>query len=142
MIETVAALVILAMGAVIIFSWTAQTTSVLARAELAEKRHLARLRALDFLRTVNPALRPVGEQLLGGDKPLKLSWTSVANELAARNALSVTGQPDAYALTLHDVKGVLSLDPDVAGVAVEVTLVGYKMTRPAGGGDFFGGLSR
>lgn len=140
MIETVAALTILAIGAAIIFSWTAQTTTVLARAELAEKRHLARLAALDYLRTINPVQRPTGEQLLrGGDTPIKLRWTSTAVEVAARPALSEAGQADAYVLSMYDVKGVLSQDPAVEGVVLEVSLVGYKMTR-TGSGGFFGDL--
>jgi general secretion pathway protein I len=125
MIETVAALTILASGAVIIFSWTAQTTGILGRADLTENRQLARLRALDFMRTVNPLLKPVGEQRLGD---FLLRWTSQPTGVP-QSALSSSGQSDSYELSLHTVKAVLSGKPDLEGLSFELTLAGYRLTR-------------
>jgi hypothetical protein len=133
MIETVAALTILASGAVIIFSWTAQTTGVLARADLTEKRQLARLRALDFLRTINPNSRPNGQQRLDN---FSLSWASRPID-SPQHARDSDGRIDSYELTMYAVKAVLAGQPEIEGLSMELELPGYRLTRRLDPGSLF-----
>jgi prepilin-type N-terminal cleavage/methylation domain-containing protein len=126
MVETVAALTVLAAGASIVFSWMAQTTTTLARVDRAQVRHTAHLRALDYMRSVDLARVPAGEQDLGD---LKLRWSSEMTA-AARPARSNAGAADAYDVGLARVSVQLDGNAELNGYSFAFTAPTYALTRP------------
>jgi prepilin-type N-terminal cleavage/methylation domain-containing protein len=133
MIETVAALAVFSVGASIVFSWMSQTSQTLNRVAIAQERNAAQLRALDYLRTIDLARAPAGEQNLG---PLQLRWRS-ESLLAARPALSLNATPDAYDLSMRRVRAELAGSPNLEGYSFEVDLPAYELKRARDGMSLF-----
>lgn len=74
MVEVLAAMVIFSTGAVLLFSWIGQANDRLGRLAEEQRVLFAELTALEFLKTLNPMLAPVGEAELADG--VKLHWSS------------------------------------------------------------------
>lgn len=72
MVEVLAAMVIFSAGAVLLFSWIGQANDRLGRLSEEQRVLFAELTSLEYMKTVNPMLKPSGEaRLLDG---VRLRW--------------------------------------------------------------------
>lgn len=125
LLEMIAALTILAIGSVVLFSWLGQTMGQLTRFQNDEKASLAKLQAVQFLRTQNPSLTPSGTQTFD---TFKMEWKS-APASEPRDAISPQGGIGLYQLGLYDVQVATFDTTGRAWFAFPVRLVGYRQVR-------------
>jgi prepilin-type N-terminal cleavage/methylation domain-containing protein len=125
MLETVAALAVFSFGAAILFDWMAQTSQTLNRVAIAQERHAAQIRALDYLRTIDLNAQPQGQQSLGS---LELTWRSEP-VTPMRPALALSGAADAYDVGSSKVTAQLAGSANLSGYSFEVELTQYALTR-------------
>ena len=125
LLEMIAALTILAIGSVVLFSWLGQTMGQLTRFQNDEKVSLAKLQAVQFLTMQNPSLTPSGTQTFD---TFKMVWKSEpVSEL--RDSISPANGLGLYQMGLYNVQVAIS---DAAGRAwfdFSVRLVGYRQVR-------------
>lgn len=125
LLEMIAALTILAIGSVVLFSWLAQTMGHLSRFENQEKASLARLQAVDYLATVNPMRTPDGKQAF---ERFTMEWKSEAlREL--RDTVSPSGGLGLYQIQLYDVKVDVNDRGGRSWFRFSLKLVGYRQVR-------------
>jgi prepilin-type N-terminal cleavage/methylation domain-containing protein len=125
LIEMIAALTILAIGSGVLFSWLGQTTAQLTRFQMQEKASLARLQAVDFLATQNPAIAPDGKQIFDG---FSMEWKSEpVTEL--RDSISPSGGLGLYQVSLYQVQVSTFERSGRAWFQFPLKLVGYKQIR-------------
>lgn len=125
LLEMIAALTILTIGSVVLFSWLGQTMGQLSRFQLQEKESLAKLQAIDFLSTQNPALTPDGKQVFDS---FKMEWTSQP-VTETRDAVSPTGGLGLYQISMYKVQVKTYDKSDRAWFEFPLRLVGYKQVR-------------
>ena len=139
LLETLAALVILSVGATVMLTWFSQNASALSRLKETEKVEQAKLVALDYLRTLNPVDRPSGEIIIGQDR---ITWSSRTKVEPVR-VVTAMGSPGRYEISLYDLDVRLSrANADAAVVTARMTfpVAGYKLVAAGGGaGGMFGG---
>ena len=125
LLEMIAALTILTIGSVVLFSWLGQTMGQLTRFQTQEKESLARLQAVDFLATRNPALMPSGKQVF---ETFSLEWKSEpVAEL--RDSFSPVGGLGLYQMNLYSVQ-VNAFDTNgLPWFQFPLKLVGYTQVR-------------
>lgn len=125
LLEMIAALTILAIGSVVLFSWMGQTMGQLTRFQNDEKASLAKLQAVQFLSAQNPSLTPDGTQVFD---TFKMEWKSQpASEL--RDAVSPSNGLGLYQLGLYDVRVATFDAAGRAWFAFPIRLVGYRQVR-------------
>jgi general secretion pathway protein I len=140
LLETLAALVILSAGAAVMLTWFSQNATALGRLKDAEAAQLARLTALDYMRTINPVDRPQGEIIL--DK-YRIEWSSrkIADTVRALNGLGSAGR---YEISLYDLELKIS-NSDLNGnplvEKITVSAAGYKLLGPSAVGSILGAAS-
>lgn len=100
MIEVLAAMVIFSSGAVVLFGWIGQTADRLGRLSREQTQLFGELRAIEYLRTLNPMLHPAGEATLG---EARFRWTAqaIGSELPSRTP---TGTEGNYVVQLFRVR--------------------------------------
>ena len=133
LLEMIAALTILAIGSVVLFSWLGQTTNHLGRFQDQEKQSLARLQAVQFLSTQNPALKPEGKQSFTN---FSLEWKS---ELVreTRDAVSPAGGLGLHEIGLYQLQVTAYDNTGRLWFRFPVRLVGYRQVRePTKGSPF------
>lgn len=124
LIEVLAALVILSLGASIAFSWFGQSVAVMGKLKAEEVKLLAENEATEALRAINPIAQPAGELVMPG---YRVRWTSqVIGE--PLSALTTLGTAARYQVSLHDLSVELRKDGDDHQVWSKFTLAlaGYK----------------
>ena len=124
LLETLAALVILSAGAAVMLTWFSQNAVALGRLKQNEKVEQGRLVALDYLRTLNPVERPMGETILGD---FRVDWSSKTINEPVR-IVSAMGTPGKFEVSLYDVDIQLFI---VGGGASSVPVA--RMTLPVAG---------
>lgn len=125
LLEMIAALTILAIGSVVLFSWLGQTMGQLTRFQNDERAALAKLQAVQFLATQNPSLTPNGAQAFD---TFKMEWNSEpASEL--RDAVSPSNGLGLYQLGLYDVQVATFDAGGRAWFKFPLRLVGYQQVR-------------
>jgi prepilin-type N-terminal cleavage/methylation domain-containing protein len=125
LIEMIAALTILAIGSGVLFSWLGQTTAQLTRFQLQEKASLARLQAIDFLSTQNPAVTSDGKQSFDG---FSMEWKSEP-VTEVRDSISPTGGLGLYRVSLYQTQVSTFDRSGRAWFQFPVKLVGYVQVR-------------
>ena len=125
LLEMIAALTILAIGSVVLFSWLGQTINHLARFQDQEKQSLARLQAVQFLSTQNPALKPEGKQSFDN---FNLEWKS---ELVreTRDAVSPSGGLGLYQIGLYQLQATAYDKTGRPWFRFPIRLAGYQQVR-------------
>lgn len=100
MIEVLASMVIFSAGAVVLFGWIGQTADRLGRLNREQTQLFGELRAIEYLRTLNPMQQPAGEQNFGD---AKFRWTAepVGSVQPTR---SPTGSEGNYVVQLFRVR--------------------------------------
>jgi type II secretory pathway component PulJ len=132
LLETIAALTILASGAIILFTWIVQTQTQLQKIEQQALKDTAKLEAIAFLSTLNPSALPQGSQVLGR---LNVQWRATLTQ-PMRNTLNVAGRPDIFDVGLYAVRVQVSRPGESEWFEFEQLLVGSKQVKvydPAGG---------
>lgn len=133
LLETIAALTILATGAMVLFSWIVQTQTSLQKMQSVSEQSAAKLEALAFLQTLNPSLQALGQQDF---VRFQLQWRATLAE-PVRASLGQTGRPDLYDVGLYQVKVQLNRADGAAWFDFEQQLVGYKPVRQLEAGAGF-----
>lgn len=145
LVEALAALVILSLGAAVALTWFIGSADRVARLRQEENLLLNQLSAMDFVRSINPAERPQGQVLLAGQQ---MSWSSqiISGPVRSMNKLGGDGP---FELTLHQVKFTLMQANDSNGVtntgepiSFELKLAGYRSVVGAGGVSAIFGSTR
>ncbi|MET3138884.1 prepilin-type N-terminal cleavage/methylation domain-containing protein [Undibacterium sp. GrIS 1.2] len=125
LLEMIAALAILTIGSVVLFSWLGQTMGQLNRFQLQEKESLAKIQAIDFLSIQNPALAPDGKQVFDS---FNMEWRSepVAE---VRDAVSPSGGLGLYQMSMYKVQVKVRDKTGRTWFEFPLRLVGYKQVR-------------
>lgn len=125
LLEMIAALTILAIGSVVLFSWLGQTMGQLTRFQNDEKSSLAKLQAVQYLATQSPALTPNGAQKF---ETFKMEWKSEPiSEL--RDSVSPSNGLGMYQMQLYGVQVAIFDAQGRAWFNFPVKLVGYAQVR-------------
>ncbi len=124
MIEVLAAMVIFASSAVVLFSWIGQTADRLTRLKTEQQQLLGSLAALDYLRALNPMATPSGQAPLG-DWTLRWEAQPVGEAQMVRNE---AGGDGAYLVRLYLVRASARLK---SGTLAEQSLylTGWQQLR-------------
>jgi Prokaryotic N-terminal methylation motif len=142
LVEALAALVILSLGAAVALTWFIGSADRVARLREEETLLLNQLSAMDFMRSINPVERPQGQILLAGQQ---ITWRSQVVSGPVRS-MNKQGGEGPFELTLHQVQVTLERsagNPNIAPAAqplsFELKLAGYRSMAGAGGvGAIFG----
>ncbi len=135
LLEVLAALVILSIGASVAFTWFGQSATAMSRLKDEEASLLARNEAMEYLRAINPVDQPSGEVEMPN---YRLSWTSHPIRDVVRT-LTPLGTPSRYEVSLYEVDVRLTRPADRAEwTHFELQLAGYRMVAGSGVGSIFG----
>ncbi len=125
LLEMIAALTILTIGSVVLFSWLGQTMGQLTRFQTQEKESIARLQAIDFLSTKNPVAMPSGKQSFD---TFTMEWKSEpVTEI--RETISPSGGLGLYQVSLYNVQVSAFDRSGRPWFNFPLKLVGYKQVR-------------
>jgi general secretion pathway protein I len=145
LVEALAALVILSLGATVALTWFIGSADRVSRLREEEAMLLSKLNAMDFVRSINPAERPEGQLLLAGQQ---LSWSSQIISGPTRS-MNKRGGDGPFELTLHQVQVILTSPAEggagtnsPAPVSFEMKLAGYRYLAGADGVGAVFGVSR
>ncbi|ART50785.1 hypothetical protein CBP34_02620 [Acidovorax carolinensis] len=135
LLEVLAALVILSIGASVAFTWFGQSITAMGRLKDEEASLLARNEVLEYLRAINPVEQPAGEIEMPG---YRLSWTSRPIRDVVRT-LTTLGTPSRYEVSLHelDVQLIHSTD-NTPWTHFQLQLAGYRLVAPSSASSIFG----
>lgn len=125
LLEMIAALTILAIGSVVLFSWLGQTMAQLSRFQDAEKASLARLQAVQYLSTKNPFETPSGKQSFD---TFSMEWKSQLVR-PARITVSPAGGLGLYEVGLYEVQVAIFYHTERPWFSFPIRLVGYEQVR-------------
>ncbi len=125
LLEMIAALTILTIGSVVLFSWLGQTMGQLTRFQTQEKESLARLQAIDFLSTKNPVAMPSGKQSFD---TFTMEWKSEP-VTEVRETISPSGGLGLYQVSLYSVQVSAFDRSGRPWFHFPLKLVGYKQVR-------------
>lgn len=135
LLEVLAALVILSIGASVAFTWFGQSAGAMSRLKEEEASLLARNEAMEYLRAINPVAQPSGEIEMSG---YRLAWTSRPIRDVVRT-LTPLGTPSRYEVSLHELDVRLLREPGNAPWAeFQLQLAGYKQVAGSSTGGMFG----
>lgn len=128
MIEVLAAMVVLSIGAVVLFGWIGQAASRLALLSTEQRQLFGELAALEFARGLNPMLQPSGRMQLGD---AEVRWTSVA--LGDEQSVMGSGTSlGAYAVQLYRLVLVTQAE-GAPPKERSLLLTGWRQTKPVRG---------
>lgn len=135
LLEVLAALVILSIGASVAFTWFGQSVTAMARLKDEEASLLARNEAMEYLRAINPVAQPTGEVDMPG---YRLTWTSRPIRDVVRT-LTTLGTPSRYEVSLHELEVHLTHPANNAPwTHFQLQLAGYRLVAPSSAGSIFG----
>lgn len=135
LLEVLAALVILSIGASVAFTWFGQSVTAMGRLKDEEASLLARNEAMEYLRAINPVEQPTGEVEMPG---YRLTWTSRPIRDVVRT-LTTLGTPSRYEVSLHELDVQLTRSTDnTPWTHFQLQLAGYRLVAPSSAGSIFG----
>lgn len=124
LLEVLAALVILSLGASVAFTWFGQSATVMGRLKDEEASLLARTEAMEYLRAINPVAQPTGEVGMPG---YRLAWTSQPIREVVRT-LTTLGTPSRYEVSLYELDVELRHPADNSPwTRFQLQLAGYHL---------------
>lgn len=127
LLEVLAAMVILSLGATVAFTWFNQSATALAQVKSQEAQLLARGEALEYLQHINPDQQPTGQVDMPG---YQIEWRSQPLHPAVKS-LTDLGSPASYTVSLHELDVVLRKTDErqQAWVEFKLTLAGYTQSE-------------
>lgn len=129
LLEVLAALVILSIGASVAFTWLGQSMNALSKIKMEESILLAQNEAMEYLRSINPQDKPSGEVEM---KDYTISWTATQIKPTART-MTPLGNPAKYEVSLYELDVQLLRDSkNQKWSEFKMQLAGYRMV---GGGS-------
>lgn len=137
LLEVLAALVILSLGATVAFTWFGQSVSAMSRLKDEEASLLARNSAMDYLRAINPTVQPEGMVEMPG---YQLKWRSRPIRDTV-HALTSLGTRSRYDVSLYELQVDLVRD-GAAGtpwVSFKLELAGFEQVSGSSMGIFGAG---
>lgn len=135
LLEVLAALVILSIGASVAFTWFGQSVTAMARLKDEEASLLARNEAMEYLRSINPVTQPSGEVNMPG---YRLNWTSRPIRDVV-STLTKLGTPSRYEVSLHELDVQLIHTQDNAPwTGFQLQLAGYRLVASSAARSMFG----
>ena len=122
LLEAIVALVILTTAGLALFSWINASFDSLNRIEVNNTQAAAEINALEYLKTVNPMLRPDGETKLG---EITMRWRARAVSDVRPN-LTDAQTPGQFVVALYDTEVELELVPGQPLYRFKVRQMGYQ----------------
>ncbi len=105
----------------------AQLARTALSVERAEQVTRVEANALSYLRTLNPAMRPTGQESLGSGVLLSWEATPLAQPRAVR---AMSGEQGRFDVNLFEIASKIEF-PDGREVSFTIRQVGWVATRPA-----------
>lgn len=133
LLEVLAAIVIFSAGAAVLFDWIGQTATRLRSVGTEQQKLFGQLAALEYAKSINPALRGTGEISIGTER---VSWKAlpVGPESSTR---ALSGAPGLYVVQLYRVE--LSVKPEQGDAWTQpLYLAGWRQTRRQSSNTPFG----
>jgi prepilin-type N-terminal cleavage/methylation domain-containing protein len=129
LLEVLAAMVILSVGASIAFTWFNQSANALAQVKNQEAELLARNEALEYLQNINPDEKPEGQIDLPG---YSIHWRSQPVHPPVKSVTDL-GMAANYSVSLHQLQVVLrqTNNRQKDWVRFELTLAGFTQNQSA-----------
>lgn len=122
LLEAIVALTIVGLVGTALFTWAASTQSSLSRVREQVAQQDATVNAIEYLKTVNPMLRPEGVQQLG---PYELRWR--AQPLTpVTDAVDYPAGRGAFKVALYRLEVTIDRDDRPQWHRFEVMQVGYR----------------
>lgn len=135
LLEMLVALALLAISGTVLFDWLYQVNVRMRHLQEQQAQVLAQMRAVQFLNSVNPALRPQGEQAFSD---FVLDWSAQA-ATPSRKILDASDTPVATDLAVYAVRARLRRPADVAPwVEFDTRLPGWRNLGAGGSVNFLG----
>ncbi len=132
MVEVLAAMVIFSAGAALLFTWIGQANDRLARLSSEQRVLFAELAALEYMKTVNPMLVPVGDvRMIDG---VRLRWSTL--QTAGDETIRRPGA--LYVVGLYQVKVLVDL-PGMQSKESVLQLAGWRQVREKSSAGPIGG---
>jgi type II secretory pathway component PulJ len=127
LLEVLAAMVILSLGATVAFTWFNQSATALAQVKNHEAELLARNEALEYLQHINPDQQPTGSVDMPG---YQIEWRSQAVHPPVKSVTDL-GTPASYTVSLSQLDVVLRKKENrqQEWVKFKLTLAGYTQSE-------------
>lgn len=124
LLEVLAALVILSLGASVAFTWFGQSVAAMSRLKAEEASLLARNETMEYLRAINPVTQPEGVVEMPG---YQLKWHSHPIRDTV-HTLTTLGTASRYDVSLHELRISLTREGDTGTPWASFTLelAGYQ----------------
>jgi general secretion pathway protein I len=133
LLEVLAALVILSIGASVAFTWLGQSMNTLSKIKSEESILLAQNEAIEYLRTLNPQDKSSGEVSM---KDYTVIWTASLIKPTART-MTALGNPAKYEVSLYELDVHLVRAPgDQKWSQFKIQLAGYRKVGSGSTGLF------
>lgn len=134
LLEVLAALVILSIGASVAFTWLDQSLIALNKIKTEESFLIAQNEAMDYLRSINPQERPIDTVDMRG---YKISWTSSLIKGPSRT-MTALGNPAKYEVSLYELDVLLTRESESQKWGqFKMQLAGYRQVS-GGSTSIFG----
>lgn len=127
LLEMMVALVILSVGAVVVFDWLAQTNARMLVLQTQQRHTLAKMKAATFLDTINPALAPRGTQLFDD---FEVDWR-VSASTPVRRMLDPADAQTRFEMAVYALQVTVRW-PSSETAEFETRLAGWRALTPAG----------
>jgi general secretion pathway protein I len=122
LLEAIVAMTLVAIAGLALFSWINASFDSINRLDAATARARAQLNALEWMKTVNPMVRPSGVETQGS---LRIEWES--RELApAQRSLSEMNTPGLFVVALYEVTVKVEQLPSVPRFVIVLRQMGYR----------------
>jgi prepilin-type N-terminal cleavage/methylation domain-containing protein len=135
LLEVLAAMVILSLGATVAFTWFNQSATALSQVKNQESELLARSEAIEYLQHINPDKQPTGQVDMPG---YQVEWRSQPVYQAVKSVTDL-GTPASYTVSLHELDVVLRKTDarQATWIEFKLTLAGYTQSENSAS-SFFG----
>jgi len=138
LLEVLAALVILSIGASVAFTWLGQSMNTLSKIKSEESILLAQNEAIEYLRTLNPQDKSSGEVSMKDYTVIWTAslWTASLIKPTART-MTALGNPAKYEVSLYELDVHLVRAPgDQKWSQFKIQLAGYRKVGSGSTGLF------
>jgi general secretion pathway protein I len=123
--EAVVALVLVATLGMTVFSWLNNNLNAMSRIRDANEKSEATINVIEFLRTVNPMLRPTGESSFG---TYVVTWESVPIT-PQRDGIGYPAGQSLWAIAIFDTHARISHTDKKPWFDFTIKQVGYQKVR-------------